>query len=623
MSRHIQAQPSDPSLRVKARSTFEVVRRVGAYLRPYPGMAVGVIVCALFSQAAAMSYPKLTRLVIDQVIGQHRADLLTPVVLALLGAFVLRDAFNSLRIRLNNIFEQRVILDIRRQLYGHLQRLPQAWFDHRATGDLMTRVLEDVGAMERLLIDGTEQGVVAIVALLGVATLLFLNQPMLALVAMVPIPILFGGALWYTLTAHRRYRAQREASSAMNALLMDNLQGVRQIKSFGREAHEDARFAQRADALRAGTLTVMKVWAWYSPAMACASALGLVLVLWVGGRLVIEGRMQVGALIEFVLYLGLFYEPVSRLHSLNQMLQSARSAGERVFDILDTPIEPQAAVASPTSGDPGPYRIQGRVEYQGVCAKYSEGRVALDRVDLRAEPGEMIALVGPTGAGKTTLVQLLPRFYETSAGVIRIDGRDLRDYPMAALRSQIAVVGQEPFLFNGTIRENILYGRLDANADDLEAAAQAANCHDFIHRLPEGYDTRVGERGVRLSVGEKQRITIARALLKNAPILILDEATASVDTATERRIQEALENLMRGRTSFVVAHRLSTIRQANQILVLNHGQVVERGSHDSLVSQAGLYARMVRAQAAVREIDGQEDVESLENPSITTEAAVR
>ena len=623
MSRHIQAQPSDPSLRVKARSTFEVVRRVGAYLRPYPGMAVGVIVCALFSQAAAMSYPKLTRLVIDQVIGQHRADLLTPVVLALLGAFVLRDAFNSLRIRLNNIFEQRVILDIRRQLYGHLQRLPQAWFDHRATGDLMTRVLEDVGAMERLLIDGTEQGVVAIVALLGVATLLVLNQPMLALVAMVPIPILFGGALWYTLTAHRRYRAQREASSAMNALLMDNLQGVRQIKSFGREAHEDARFAQRADALRAGTLTVMKVWAWYSPAMACASALGLVLVLWVGGRLVIEGRMQVGALIEFVLYLGLFYEPVSRLHSLNQMLQSARSAGERVFDILDTPIEPQAAVASPTSGDPGPYRIQGRVEYQGVCAKYSEGRVALDRVDLRAEPGEMIALVGPTGAGKTTLVQLLPRFYETSAGVIRIDGRDLRDYPMAALRSQIAVVGQEPFLFNGTIRENILYGRLDANADDLEAAAQAANCHDFIHRLPEGYDTRVGERGVRLSVGEKQRITIARALLKNAPILILDEATASVDTATERRIQEALENLMRGRTSFVVAHRLSTIRQANQILVLNHGQVVERGSHDSLVSQAGLYARMVRAQAAVREIDGQEDVESLENPSITTEAAVR
>lgn len=623
MSRHIQALPTDPSLKVKSRSTGEVVRRIGAYLRPYPGMALGVIACALLSQAAAMSYPKLTRMVIDQVIGQHRADLLTPVVLALLGAFILRDAFNSLRIRLNNIFEQRVILDIRRQLYGHLQRLPQAWFDHRATGDLMTRVLEDVGAMERLLIDGTEQGVVAIVALVGVATLLFLNQPTLALVAMVPIPILLGGALWYTLTAHRRYRAQREASSAMNALLMDNLQGVRQIKSFGREAHEDARFKQRADALRAGTLTVMKVWAWYSPAMACASALGLVLVLWVGGRLVIEGRMQVGALIEFVLYLGLFYEPVSRLHSLNQMLQSARSAGERVFDILDTPIESQAVAHSPSPSDSGPHRIRGRVEYQGVCAAYSEGRVALDRVDLSAEPGEMIALVGPTGAGKTTLVQLLPRFYEVSAGVIRIDGRDLRDYPMASLRSQIAVVGQEPFLFNGTIRENILYGRLDATAEDLDSAVRAANCHDFIHRLPEGYETRVGERGVRLSVGEKQRITIARALLKNAPILILDEATASVDTATERRIQEALENLMRGRTSFVVAHRLSTIRQANQILVLNHGRVVERGSHECLVTQDGLYARMVRAQAAVRQIDSPENVESPENLPIPPEAAAR
>ena len=622
MSRHIQAQPTDPSLRVKTRSTFEVVRRVGAYLRPYPGMAIGVITCALLSQAAAMSYPKLTRLVIDEVIGQHRADLLTPVVLALLGAFILRDAFNSLRIRLNNIFEQRVILDIRRQLYGHLQRLPQSWFDHRATGDLMTRVLEDVGAMERLLIDGTEQGVVAIVALLGVAVLLFLNQPMLALVAMVPIPILLGGALWYTLTAHRRYRAQREASSAMNALLMDNLQGVRQIKSFGREAHEDVRFEERADALRRGTLTVMKVWAWYSPAMACASALGLVLVLWVGGRLVIEGRMQVGALIEFVLYLSLFYEPVGRLHSLNQMLQSARSAGERVFDILDTPVEAQGLAAA-ASGGATPARITGRVEYHGVCAQYAEGRTALDRVDLRAEPGEMIALVGPTGAGKTTLVQLLPRFYETSAGVIRIDGRDLRDYPLPFLRSQIAVVGQEPFLFNGTIRENILYGRLDATIEDLDAAARAANCHDFIHRLPEGYDTRVGERGVRLSVGEKQRITIARALLKNAPILILDEATASVDTATERRIQEALENLMRGRTSFVVAHRLSTIRHAHQILVLNHGQIVERGSHDRLVAEAGLYARMVRAQAAVREIDGSDEPETPENRRIHAEAAVR
>jgi ATP-binding cassette, subfamily B, bacterial len=598
MSRHLTATPTDPSLKVRKRSTWEVVRRVSTYLRPYPWMAVGTIACALVSQAAAMTYPKLTRLVIDEVIGQKRSQLLTPVMLGLLAAFVLRDVFNSIRIRLNNVFEQNVIRDIRQKVYGRLQRLPQAWFDHRASGDLMTRVLEDVNAMERLLIDGTEQGVVALVALAGVSALLFLSNPLLATVAMVPLPILVGGALWYTLTAHKRYRAQREASSAMNALLMDNLQGVRQIKSFGREAHEDARFAERAEALRRGTLTVMKVWSVYNPAMTCAAALGVVLVLWVGGRQVLNDHMKVGQLVEFVLYLGLFYEPVGRLHSLNQMLQSARAAGERVFDILDAPEESGTAVAR--SQWP---KVRGEVRYTNVSADYGGGRWALSDVSLHARPGEMIALVGPTGAGKTTLVNLLPRFYELSSGRIEIDGRDTKDFTLAELRAQIAVVSQEPFLFNGTIRENILYGRLGATDAELEMVARAANCHDFIVHLPEGYETRVGERGVRLSVGEKQRISIARALLKDAPILLLDEATASVDTATERLIQEALDRLMAGRTSFVVAHRLGTIRHADQILVLRGGRIIERGNDAELLEANGLYARLLEAQRAVMEAE--------------------
>ena len=615
-SSHSHGAHADPTFRSRPRATGEVVSRVGIYLRPYKLMVVGTVSCAVLSLVSGFIFPGMTHILIDDVIAKQKYSWLTPAALALVGAFFFRELFNSLRIRINNSLEQNVIYDMRRDVYARLQRLPVAWFDQRASGDLMTRIIEDVNSVERLLIDGTEQGTVALLSIIGALVLMFHTSTILGLVSLIPVPFLIGGAMWYTTTAHKRYRVQREASSAMNALLMDNLQGIRQIKAFGRQKHEDARFAGRADDLREGTLVVMRAWANYGPAMQFFGAFGTALVLWVGGVQVIHGKMEVGQLIAFMFYAGMFfYEPIGRLHGLNQILQSSRAAAARIFDIVDMTEERsdrREVLKTPVRGD---------IVYEGVSFSYAQEERrdsanvgvqasagpddtlkrelqhhVLHNISLHATPGTMIALVGPTGAGKSTLVNLLPAFYEATSGKISIDGQDIKNISLESLREHISVVSQEAFLFNGTIRENILYGRLNATEDELVAASRAANCHEFIAKLPNGYDSRVGERGVKLSVGEKQRVSIARALLKDAPILILDEATASVDTATEKLIQEALERLMANRTSFVIAHRLSTIRNADQILVMRHGQIVERGTHDELMTLNGLYAKLARIQ---------------------------
>jgi ATP-binding cassette subfamily B protein len=590
---------NDETMVARRRGAGEIFTRVFAYLRRYPWFGVGTMACAIATTLASLAFPKLTQVVIDDVIGKGRSDLLPLVAGAVLAAFFFKGFFNVLRIQLNNHFEQRVIYDMRCDLYDKLQRLSVNYYDQRATGDLMTRVIDDVNAVERVLIDGIEQGTVSVLSIIGVGALLFAFNARLATWALAPMPLLVVGALAYTMMAHKRYRLVRQATSALNSLLHDNLQGIRQIKGFGRESHERGRFAQRAGELRTATLRVMRAWSIYSPTMEFSAELGRVIVILVGGYAVIAGGMSLGRLVGFLSCLWMFYEPVRSLHGLNQMFQAGRAAGERVFDILDAQVE----VGEKQDAAPLVDRVRGEVEYRNVSFEYRTDLPVLHEVNLRARPGETVALVGPTGAGKTTIVNLLPRFYDVTHGQILIDGVDIREVTLESLRRQIGIVSQEAFLFNGTIRENILYGRLDASEAEMIEAAKAANCHEFIMRLPERYDSRVGERGVKLSVGEKQRVSIARALLKDPPILILDEATASVDTATERLIQEALERLMAHRTSFVIAHRLSTVRNADQIIVLKSGRIIERGTHEELMRAGGLYAHLCRVQSTAVTIE--------------------
>ncbi len=572
-----------------------IIIRVFAYLRRYPWLALATLACALGSAITIIVFPVVTQRIVDDVLRQGKAEALWPMIALAAAGFFLQDGLNTLRILLNNTFEQKVLFDLRRDLYARLQSLPLTWFDHRATGDIMTRVVEDVNSVERVLIDGIEQGAVAILQISTVLVLMFWWSPMLALSALTPLPFLVGGALFFTLTAGKRYRTQRQAASNLNSLLHDNLDGIRQIKSYARESGEQGRFNVASNKLRQATLTVMRAWAFYSPGMNFFSSLGSLVVLAVGGWATLHGHLDLGVLIAFLVLVRFLYEPVERLHQLNQIIQAGRAAGRRVFDILDATPEPDSGKS------PLPAPLHGEIRFEDVSFSYGDNSPVLHDISLIARPGETVALVGPTGAGKSTLVGLLMRFYEWNVGSITLDGNDIRSFAKADLRRAVGIVSQESFLFNGTVADNLRFGKPDATDRALWDALRAANAASFVEQLPQQLHTEVGERGIRLSVGEKQRLSIARALLKDPPVLILDEATASVDNTTERLIQEALDRLLQKRTSFVIAHRLSTVRHADQILVLNHGRIVERGNHQTLLAQGGLYARLCAGTGLLNE----------------------
>ena len=578
---------------------MDVLKRLLRYVRPYWKTLLIVSGLLLLRTGLDLIPPLIQKRVIDQVIGEGNLDRLWRLIAVLIGVYVFTRIAEFGDQYLRHVVGEQFIFDLRVRIYAHLQRLSMSFYEGTSTGELMSRVTNDVNVLERFITHGVALTVTDLLRLVGASLVLLLLDWQLALLMLIPLPVLAGGLWLFNQRIRPIYRRVRDRLGDINASLQDKLTGIRVVKAFQQEEVELSHFRDVSRDYFHERVNAIRTWSVFFPVFRFLSALGGALVLGFGARMVVNGRVTLGTLVAFLSYIISFYEPLRRLTEVDNTFQQAIAAGERIFELLDNEPSIQEMPDAVVLDD-----LRGEITFEGVHFRYGEKgspsdleeRNVLHDISFHVEPGQSVALVGPSGAGKTSIANLVCRFYDPDRGRVLVDGHDLRQVQVQSLREHVAVVLQDTFLFNTTVRENLIYGMKNASQEDIIAAARTAHAHDFIQQLPDGYETAIGERGVKLSGGQKQRLSLARAVLADPRILILDEATSSVDAEAEFLIQQALEEVMKGRTALVIAHRLTTIRDADKIIALEKGHIREVGSHRDLLAREGLYSQLYQRQ---------------------------